>query len=80
MGQDLFFLAALLFGAILTFVGLTALLPVGIYRKIFGYLWPMGSSESRERALQRRLVGVVITALGFTALREGILVLFERLK
>jgi hypothetical protein len=80
VNQDGFLLASLLIGAILTFVGLTALLPAGIYRKIFGFVWPVGALESRDKALQRRLVGVVITALGFTALRAGIAALFEHLK
>lgn len=74
-----FLLVTLLIGAVLTFVGLTSLLPVEIYRKIFGYVWPVGPVESREESLQRRLVGVVIAALGLVALRAGIMTLFGHL-
>lgn len=74
-----FLLASLIFGTVLTFVGLTALLPVATYRKIFSWVWPLGPSESRDEALRRRLVGAVITALGFVALRVGIEVLFGHL-
>ncbi len=79
MNQLDFLVASLLIGAILTFVGLTALLPVEAYRKIFGWIWPVGPTESRDEALRRRLVGVLITALGFVALRVGIEALFRHL-
>jgi hypothetical protein len=80
VAQDVSYLATLLIGAILSFVGLTAFLPVEIFRKIFGYVWPMGSSESRDRALERRFVAAMITAVGIIALRAGIAALSGHLR
>lgn len=79
MVQDASYLATTLIGAILSFVGLTAFLPVEVYRKIFGYIWPMESLESRNRALQRKVVAAMITALGIIVLRAGIAALFRHL-
>lgn len=80
MNQEVFLLVSLLAGAILTFIGLAALLPVKTYRKIFGYVWPVGPSESRDEALRRHLVGVMITAIGLAALRVGIAALLWHLR
>ncbi len=80
VGQDVSFLAMSLIGAILSFVGLTAFLPAGTYRKLFGYVWPIDSLESRDKALQRRLAGAVITAIGLTALQAGVMALLENLR
>jgi hypothetical protein len=80
VGQDFSYLAILLVGAILAFVGLTAFLPVRIYRKVFGWVWPVDSVDSRDIALRRRLVGAVISAIGLTALQAGVKVLSEHLK
>lgn len=80
MGQGFSYLGTLLIGAILSFVGLTAFLPAGIYRKIFGYVWPLDSLESRDKALRRRLAAAAITAVGLTALQAGLMALSERLK
>lgn len=71
VNQEVFLFVSLPIGAILAFVGLTAFLPVGIYRRIFGYVWPVGPRESRDKALQRRMLGAAITAVGLTALRAG---------
>lgn len=79
MVQDVSYLAISLIGAILSFVGLTAFLPVEIYRKIFGYVWPTSSLETRDKVLQRRLVAAMITAIGIIALRVGIVALFGQL-
>lgn len=79
MSKDVSLVAFLIIGAILTFVGLAALLPAGVYRKIFSHVWPVGPLESRDKALQRRLVGAVITAIGLVALRAGIVALFGHL-
>ena|GEM_PF-3470221 len=75
MNEEIFLLASLLAGAILAFVGLTAFLPVGIYRRIFGYVWPVSPRESRDKAMQRRFLGAAIAAVGLTALRAGFEVL-----
>ena len=75
MNEEVFLLASLLAGAILAFVGLTAFLPVGIYRRIFGYVWPVGPRESRDKAMRRRFVGAAIAAVGLTAIRAGFEVL-----
>lgn len=80
MNQGGFLLASFLTGSILSFVGLTAFLPVETYRKIFKCVWPVGPSESRDDAFRRRLVGAVITALGFVALRAGIVALFGQMR
>lgn len=80
MNQDYFLLASLLFGTILAFVGLTSLLPVELYRKVFGYVLPVDSVEPRNKALQRRMIGVLIAAIGLTALRAGIVSLFQQMK
>jgi len=77
MNQDYFLLASLLLGAILTFVGLVSLIPVEIYRKVFGYVLPVDPQEPRSKAVQRRMVGALIAAIGLTALRAGIEALFR---
>ncbi len=70
--QYSYLLVLLLFGAVLAFVGIVALLPLGMYRKVFGFVWPVDDSESQAKVLQRRLAGIVLTALGFIALRAGL--------
>ena len=80
VGQDFSYLAILLIGAILAFVGLTSFLPVNIYRRVFGWVWPVDSLESQENALRRRIVGAAISAIGLTALQAGIKALAEHLK
>lgn len=79
MVLDASYLATTLIGAILSFVGLTAFLPVGIYRKVFGNVWPMNPLEPRNKALQRKVVAAMITALGIIVLRAGIAALFQHL-
>ena len=64
----------------LSFVGLTAVLPITTNRKNFGHVWPVDPLECREKALQRQLVGAAISAIGLTALQAGVMAMSEHLK
>lgn len=49
------------------------------FHKIFGWIWPVQPSELRNRVLQLRLGGALITAPGFVALRADVEALFGHL-